>query len=66
MEAEDGKVDYQEAHWREVGVVAEASSMAFSEETNQERILAKLEPMESSYWLEASTAAKVGIGIVAI
>jgi len=39
--------------------------MASTEETSQERILAKLEPIESSYWLEGSTAAKVETSIAA-
>ena len=39
--------------------------MAFAEETAQEGILTKLEPMGSSNWLEGSTAAKVETSIVA-
>ena len=61
MEAEVGQVDYQEAHWRVIGVAAVASV----EETTINRVLAKLEPMVSSYWLEGSIAATVGTGIAA-
>ena len=61
MEAEDGQVDYQEAHWRIIGVATVASV----EETSLKRVLAKLEPMVSSYWLEGSIATTVGTSIVA-
>jgi hypothetical protein len=39
--------------------------MALIEETSQEGILAKFEPMESLNWLEGSTATTVETGIVA-
>ena len=42
------------------------TAMASAEETAQERILTKLEPMGSSNRLEGSTAAKVETGIGAI
>ena len=37
--------------------------MASVEETALMRVLAKLEPMVSSYWLEGSIVAIVGTGI---
>jgi hypothetical protein len=39
--------------------------VASAEETAQEGILTKLEPMGSSNWLEGSSASKVETGIVA-
>ena len=39
--------------------------VAYVEETTLKRLLAKLEPKVSSYWLEGSIAATVGTGIVA-
>jgi len=66
---EDGQAGYQEAHWRAVEATTGASAMAFAvasiEETNQEWILAKLDPMKISYWLGDSITAKAGTGIVA-
>ena len=61
MEAQDEQVDYQEAHWK----VIEVSAVAYVEETTLKRVLAKLEPMVSSYRPEGSIAATVGTGIAA-
>ena len=61
MGDKDEQVDCQEAHWKVIRVAA----MENVEETALRSVLAKLEPMVSSHWLEGSVAATVGTTIAA-